>query len=134
MARPEDFRDDFDPPPSRSGEHPTSMGMIGFIFAVVSVALLIVVAVLWHLMNQEDQRGQNASRERWMMLWFMFLDSLSLFSALTAIVLGARGLAASNSLYRGYSLAALVLGILEIIGTMIFGCVLTCFAALAAGK
>ena len=107
-------------------EHSTAAGMYGFIIALISLGLLIVVTILWLIMNQEDRQQQNVDRTRWMLYWFMFLDLMSFAAALTATVLGGRGLTPSNQLYRGLSLAALILGILEMAATSLFGLGLFC--------
>jgi hypothetical protein len=134
MSRPEDFRDDFDIPPSRSGLNPTSAGMIGFVFALVAVALLAVVGVLWYLLRQQAKQAQAPDNaERWMMVWFLFLDALSLGAGIAAVVFGARSLSRTNPLYRGYGVTALILGIIEIAGTLFFGCFITCCGVLFGG-
>ena len=137
LARRRSHYDDFDDDdidigmgrPERPYEHPTTIGMIGFIFSGISLGLLIVVFVLWMFLRKENQ-GQvpqaEMERLRWMMYWFLILDVLSFFAGLTATIMGARGLAASNSLYRGYSMAALILGIVEMVATVIFGFIMTC--------
>ncbi|MSQ93019.1 MAG: hypothetical protein EXR98_00515 [Gemmataceae bacterium] len=112
--------------PHRQDEHPTSAGMYGFIFSLVSAGLLVVVVILWIFMQQEEPGRQNLERTRWMMYWFLLMDVLSFFAALTATVMGGRGLAASNSLYRGYSLTALIVGIIEMLFTLVFGFFMTC--------
>jgi hypothetical protein len=134
MSRPEDFRDDFDAPAKRRADKASSAGVFGFIFCLVSVALIFVVALLWYLLRQEGLREENPSRERWMALWFIFLDLLSLIIALFAVILGVRGLEPSNKLYRGYSMIALIVGVLEMIATALFGCVLACVALIVLGK
>jgi hypothetical protein len=134
MSRPEDFRDDFESPRSSQDEGGSSAGLIACIFALVSIALIAVIGVLWYLLKQEEQVQQNPNREQWMALWFLFLDALSLFTSLGAVIMGVRGLSPGNTLYRGYSMTALIVGILEIGATMLFGCFLTCFAAIFAGR
>ncbi len=134
MSRPEDFRDDFERPRSSQAETASSAGVIGFIFALVSIALVVVVVVLWQLLKQEEQVRQDPSRERWMALWFLFLDFLSMICSLIAIILGVRGMSPKNVLYRGYSITALVAGSFELVVTLLFGCFLTCFAAIFAGR
>jgi hypothetical protein len=121
-----DDADDFDIGPPRSLENPTSAGMVGFIFALVSVGLLVVVVVLFLFLQQEDQVQQNASRKRWMLYWFLFLDVLSFGASLVATVLGGRGLTPTNPLYRGSSMIALILGITGIVVTILFGIFMTC--------
>jgi hypothetical protein len=119
--------DDFEVGPPR-GRYikPTSAGMIGFISAVVSLGLLVVVAVLYVLLKQEERAGDNRELQRWMAYWFLILDIVSFFAGLTAVVLGARGTAPSNPLYRGWAITALVLGILELLGTLVLGFIMTC--------
>jgi hypothetical protein len=124
-ARYED--DDLDLSPPRSTlEHSTNAGMYGFIISLISLGLLIVVTILWIIMNQENRQQQNDDRTRWMLYWFMFLDLMSFGAALTATILGGRGLTPSNQLYRGLSLAALIIGILEMAATSLFGLGLFC--------
>ncbi|MBI2808436.1 MAG: hypothetical protein HYX68_25905 [Planctomycetes bacterium] len=112
--------------PDRREENPTTAGMMGFIFCAVSAGLLIVVFILWLFLKQENQAQENLSRTRWMLYWFLFLDFVSFIAALAATVLGARSMAATNTLYRGYGVTALILGILEMIVTVIFGFFMTC--------
>src|SRR5262245_24458357 len=104
MAQPEDFRDDFDKPRSDRAGSDSSAGVIGFISALVSIGLIVIVFVLWQLLKQQDQVQQDASRERWMALWFLFLDALSMVFSIVAVILGIRGMAPRNQLYRGYSI------------------------------
>jgi magnesium-transporting ATPase (P-type) len=128
--RYDDLDDDFDVGPPRDSENATSAGMIGFIFAVVSIGLLVVVAVLWTLLDHDQQQARNVDQKRWLLYWFLFLDMLSFFAALVAVIMGGRGLTPTNPLYRGWSMTALILGILEIIATIIFGIFMTCFVLL----
>jgi hypothetical protein len=121
-----DEDDDFDVGHPRGADHPTSAGMVGFIFALVSLGLLVVVVVLFLFLQQEDQVQQNASRKRWMLYWFLLLDVLSFCASLAATVLGGRGLTPSNQLYRGWSMFALILGITGIVVTILFGIFMTC--------
>jgi hypothetical protein len=136
MARPEDFRDDFDKPRSDRADHGSSVGLIGFISALVSIALIVVIFVLWQLLKQEQQAQQdpNPNRERLMALWFLILNALSLVFSVVAVILGIRGMAPRNQLYRGYSITAMVAGSFELIATLFFGCFLSCFAAFFAGR
>jgi hypothetical protein len=127
-ARYEDD-DDFDVNvgrPERSYENPTSAGMIGFIAALVSLGLLAVVLVLFIFLKTEDQKAEDIDRTRLMYYWFLILDVLSFFAALTATILGARGSSPSNPLYRGYGVAALVLGIIEMVVTILFSFWMMC--------
>jgi hypothetical protein len=115
--------------PRRGDENPTSAGMIGFIAAMVSLGLLAVVVVLFIFLKQEDQGGQggaNIDRTRLLYYWFLLLDVLSFFAALTATILGARGSSPTNPLYRGYGVAALVLGIIEMAITVLFSFWMMC--------
>jgi hypothetical protein len=127
-----DDDDDFNvgrPRPRRGDENPTSAGMIGFIAAMVSLGLLLVVLVLFIFLKQEDQAGQggaNVERTRLLYYWFMLLDVLSFFAALTATILGARGSSPTNTLFRGYGVAALVLGIIEMAVTVLFSFWMMC--------
>lgn len=131
MARPDDYDDDFDIARPRDGENPTAAGVIGFVFAFVSIGLLVVVGLLWHFLSEGEARiGRNVDQRRWMLYWFVFLDILSFFAALAACVLGGRGLSPSNPLYRGWSWAALLLGLAGIIVTLFFGLFMTCCVAL----
>jgi hypothetical protein len=119
--------DDFDlAPPLADYHHPTNAGMIGFIVSLVSLGLLIVVAILWVFLDQENRQQQNIERTRWMLYWFMFLDVVSFLAALTATIMGGRGLTPTNPLYRGFSVTALILGILEMLATAFFGLFLFC--------
>ena len=45
---------------------------------------------------------------------------------MTATILGVRGIARTNPLFRGFGVAALVLGIIEIAVTTIFGLIFFC--------
>ncbi|MBI3823149.1 MAG: hypothetical protein HY289_10785 [Planctomycetes bacterium] len=130
MSGPDYYDDDFDRPQTRAGSGATSAGAIGFIFAVVSIGLIAVVALLWYFLNEEQaQNARNVDQKRWMLYWFVLLDILSFLAALTAALLGGRGLSPSNPLYRGWSMAALILGLLEIVVTLIFGLFITCCVA-----
>ena len=126
-ARYDDFDDDFEAGQPRSGINPSSAGLVGFIFSLVSIGLLLVVAVLWYFLDQEQARDRNVESKRWMLYWFLFLDALSFFASIAAIVMGGKGLTPTNPLYRGFSMAALILGLLEIITTLMFGLFMTCF-------
>jgi hypothetical protein len=126
-VRHDDDDDNYDIGQPRGGGNASSIGMIGFIFALVSIGLLMVVAVLWILLDQDQQQVRNASTKRWMLYWFLFLDVLSFFAALIAAILGGRGLTPTNPLYRGWSMTALILGLVEIIATIFFGIFMTCF-------
>jgi hypothetical protein len=112
--------------PRRGDENPTSAGIIGFIAAMVSLGLLAVVVVLYIFLKQEDQQAANIERTRLLYYWFLLLDVLSFFAGLTATILGARGSAPTNPLYRGYGVTALVLGIIEMAITVLFGFWMTC--------
>ena len=119
--------DDFDVDPSlRSRQNPTNSGLIGFIAAIVSLGLLVVVVILYIFLQQEEQRGNVVERQRWMYYWFLVLDVVSFFAALTATVAGGRGMVPTNPLHRGWAVAALVLGIIEMLVTVIFGFIMTC--------
>ncbi len=127
--------DDFDinvGRPPRSYENPTSAGMIGFIAAMVSLGLLAVVVVLYIFLQEENRQAADIERTRLLYIWFLILDALSFFAALTATILGARGSSPTNPLYRGYGIAALVMGIFEMVITVIFGLFLSCCAVLPA--
>ena len=123
----DDDDDNYDIGQARGGENASSAGVIGFIFALVSIGLLVVVAVLWILLDQDQQQARNVNSKRWMLYWFLFLDVLSFFASLIAAILGGRGLTPTNPLYRGWSMAALILGLVEIIATIFFGIFMTCF-------
>jgi hypothetical protein len=86
-----------------------------------------VVAVLWILLDQDQQQARNPNSKRWMLYWFLFLDVLSFFASLIAAILGGRGLTPTNPLYRGWSMAALILGLVGIMATIFFGIFMTCF-------
>jgi uncharacterized BrkB/YihY/UPF0761 family membrane protein len=124
------YDDDFDVAPGRqSRQDPTNAGLIGFIAAVVSLGLLVVVVILYIFLQHEEQQGHNAAhdeRVRWMYYWFLFLDVVSFLAALTATIAAGRGLAPSNALHRGWAVAALVLGIIEMLITIGFGLFMTC--------
>jgi len=122
-----DDDDDFNVGQPRVSENATSAGMIGFIFALVSIGLLVVVAVLWALLDQDQAQARNVEQKRWLLYWFLFLDLLSFCAALVAAILGTRGLTPTNPLYRGFSLTSLIVGLLEIVVTIIFGIFMTCF-------
>jgi hypothetical protein len=124
----DDF-DEFDVGHSRlpSEEDASSAGMVSFIFAAVAVGLIIVVVILWIFLKEEEAQRRNVERYRWMLYWFMFLDVLSFFAALTATVFGARGLSQYSPLYRGWAMTGLTLGIIEMVGSAIFFFVITCF-------
>ncbi len=111
--------------PARQHEVPTIAGMIGFVFSLVSLGLLVVVVILWLLLRNENQAPGHMERTRWMMYWFLLMDILSFFAGLAATILGGRGLVSSNTLYRGYSMTALIAGIIEMIATIIFGFIMT---------
>ena len=124
--------DDFDIDPSRrSHRSPSNAGLIGFIAAVVSLGLLVVVVVLYIFLEQEE-RGHNDERTFWMYCWFLILDGVSFFAALTATVSGGRGMVPSNPLYRGWAIAALVMGIVQMLVTVVFGFIMTCSVLLLA--
>src|SRR5688572_3012692 len=109
---------------------PSSSGMIGFILAGVSLALLVVVAILWYALNLENRHEQNIDRTRIMVYWFMCVNIASFSAAIAAVVFAARSLSPSNPLYRGFGMAALIVGILEIVLTGLIGFFLTCCAGL----
>src|SRR5438046_4177955 len=113
----DDF-DDFDLRQPRPRQGQTSVGLIAFIFSMVSIGLLAIVGVLWFFLKQEEQLQPNAEAHRWLMIWFLFLNMLSFVAALLAIILAARGLSPTNELHRGYSLIALILGVVEIMLTI----------------
>jgi hypothetical protein len=130
-VRYDDFDDDFDIGHRRESQvNESSAGMVGFIFSAVAIGLLLVVGVLWILLEKDEGQVRNPEGHRWMLYGLLFLDVLSVFAALTATVLGGRGLAPSNPLYRGWAITALILGIIEMIGTVIFFFIITCFALL----
>ena len=124
------YEDDFDSTERPGVENPTSAGMIGFVFSLVSLGLLVVVAVLWVLLDQDQRQMQDANQKRWMLYWFLFLDVLSFFASLVATIMGGRGLTPSNPLHRGFSMTALILGLLLVVATMIFGIFMTCFVTI----
>ncbi|MSU79874.1 MAG: hypothetical protein EXS16_17520 [Gemmataceae bacterium] len=122
-----DYHDDFDDLPLRPmQEKPSTVGVIGFISAMVWIGLFLVMLGLKLLLDQEELQVQVPNRTRWMLYWFLALDFMSFLAGLMALILGARGLASVNTHYRGWATAALVLGILEIIGTVVFGCFMGC--------
>src|SRR5262249_19743866 len=96
-------------------DNPTNAGMIGFILAMSAVGLLAVVFVLNIFLNQEEHVQQNIERVRLMYFWFLFLDAVCFLCGLTATIFCGRALAPTNSLYPGWSVIGLVLGILEMI-------------------
>jgi tetrahydromethanopterin S-methyltransferase subunit F len=138
MDRRDRFDDDDDfnvGRPRRGDDNPTSAGMIGFIAAMVSLGLLVVVLVLFIFLKSEDNgpAGQHIERTRLLYYWFLILDVLSFFAALTATILGARGSAPTNPLYRGYGVTALILGIIGMAITVLFSLWMMCaiFAVVA---
>ena len=119
-----DYRNDFDElPPRPLEEKPSAVGVMGFISAMVWVGLFIVMLGLKILMDQEEL---GANQALWIYYWFLALDLMCFIAALMALILGARGLATTNQHYRGWATAALILGILEILGTVVFGCFMGC--------
>jgi hypothetical protein len=125
--RYDDNEDDFDDFGRRRPlQHPTSAGLIGFIFALVSAALLVVVLILYILLTQDEQQGQNVERRRFLMWFFLILDFLSFLTSLFAVITAGRGLSPSNPLYRGWAVTGLILGILELLITILFGFFMTC--------
>lgn len=119
--------DGYDPHENgRRYSNPTSAGMIGFIAAMLSLGFLAVVLVLYLLLKQDERLRENVERERLMFYWFLVLDILSFFTALTATVLCGRGLSPTNPLYRGWAVTGLILAILEMIATIGFGLIMTC--------
>jgi hypothetical protein len=122
-----DNDDDFDNLGRRRPlEHPTPAGLIGFIFSLVSVALLVVVVILYILLTQDEQQGQNVERRRYLMWFFLILDFLSFLTGLFAVIMTGRGLSPSNPLYRGWAVTGLILGIIELLITILFGFFMTC--------
>jgi hypothetical protein len=126
MARFDGDEDDLEFGAPRIPERASNAGMIGFILALVSLGLLGVVCVLWYAMSVENQQQENAERVRLMLWWFTFLVISSFFISVAATILAARGLSPANPLHRGWSLAALVLGIIEILITGLLGFSLSC--------
>lgn len=108
---------------ARVQENPSSAGLIGFLAALVSIGLLLVVLVLFIFLEQENE---HLDRRRLLYYWFLLLDVISFFAGLTATILGARGSAPTNTHYRGYGVAALVLGIIEMAITVLFGFWMSC--------
>ena len=106
--------------------NPTAAGMIGFIAAAVSLAFLLVVGVLYFALKQEDLQQEVLQRTRLMYYWFLILDVLSFLAAIVAVIFASRGLSRTNPLYRGWAMTALILSILEIVATLIFGLIMTC--------
>jgi hypothetical protein len=119
-----DDDDDFD----RRGPaaHPSASGMIGFIFSLVTVALLAVVVLLYVLLKQDELQGENAQRFRYLMWFFLIIDFISFLTGLSAVIMCGRGLSPSNTLYRGWSVLGLILGIIELLITVGFGFFMTC--------
>ncbi len=119
-----DYHDDFDDlPPRPMQDKPSTVGVMGFISAMVWIGLFLVILGLKILMNQEVLA---ANRGLLLYYWFLALNLMCFIAALIALILGARGLASTNQHYRGWAVAALVLGILEILGTVVFGCFMGC--------
>lgn len=119
--------DDFDMPGRRGTRaHPSSAGLIGFIFSVVSIALLAIVVLLYILLKQDELQGDNAQRFRYLMWLFLIIDFISFLTSLTAVVMSGRGLSPSNPLYRGWSILGLILGIIELLITSGFGLFMMC--------
>lgn len=127
-GRREHFDDDRPSLANARGRHenPTTVGMVGFIAALVSLGFLAVVFVLNTFLKQEEQMQENIERVRWMYIWFIILDLLSFLAGLTATVMCGRGLSPTNPLYRGWSIFGLILGILEMILAIGFGLFMTC--------
>ncbi len=107
-------------------EKPSTVGVIGFISAMVWIGLFLVMLGLKLLLDQENLQVQVPDRTRWMLYWFLALDFMSFIAALTALILGARGLSSVHTHYRAWAVAALILGIIEILGTVLFGCFMGC--------
>ncbi|HZZ79827.1 MAG TPA: hypothetical protein VFE62_15015 [Gemmataceae bacterium] len=104
-------------------ERPTLAGIYGFIAALISLGLLAIVVVLYIFL----QHGQNnPDVNRLISWWFLLLDTISFFAGLLATILGTRGAAPTNPLHRGYAVTAIVLGILEMVVTVVFGLIMTC--------
>ena len=106
--------------------HPTTAGIIGFIASMVALAFLIVVAILYFALKQEDLQQEVPQRTRLMYYWFLFLDVLSFLAALCAIIFTSRGLSPTNPLYRGWATLGLILSIIELVATLVFGLIMTC--------
>jgi len=106
--------------------HPTTAGMIGFIASMVALAFLIVVAILYFALKQEDLQQEVPQRTRLMYYWFLFLDMMSFLAALCAVIFTSRGLSATNPLYRGWATFGLIISIIEIVATLVFGLIMTC--------
>jgi hypothetical protein len=121
MAQHDELDDPLDLALARGNENATNSGVIGFIFAGVGIGLLVIVGFLWYFIDDG-----NREQKRWMLYWFVILDVLSFFAAMVACIMGGRGLTPSNTLYRGWSLTALILGLIEIIITLFFGLFLMC--------
>jgi hypothetical protein len=115
-----------DPYPPRRYENPTNAGLIGLIFAVVSLGLLGVVALLIWINHIENQQQPNPERTRLLVYWFSVLDIISFFVAIAAIVFASRALSPANPLYRKSAISALILGILELMLTAFVGLLLFC--------
>jgi vacuolar-type H+-ATPase subunit I/STV1 len=111
-------------------ERPTTAGMTGFITALVALGLLVVVLVLYLMLQEEELLQENIERRRWMYYWFLILDVASFFAGLIASIQGGRSLVRSNTLYRGWGMAALIIGIMAMIVTLPFGLFMTCAAIL----
>ena len=109
---------------------PTTAGMTGFITALVALGLLVVVFVLYLMLQEEELLQENIERRRWMYYWFLILDVISFFAGLIASILGGSSLSRFNTLYRGWGMAALLIGILAMIVTLPFGLFMTCAALL----
>ena len=104
-------------------ENPTLAGLYGFIAALLGLGLLAIVVVLYIFLKQERQ---NPEMDRLMSWWFLLLDAVSFVAGLVATILGARGCSPTNTIYRRYAVTALVLGILEMVVTIVFGLIMTC--------
>ena len=126
------YRDETGPSalPRPLDERQTTAGMTGFITALVALGLLVVVFVLYLMLQEEEQLQDNIDRRRLMYYWFLILDVVSFFAGLIASILGGSSLARSNTLYRGWGAAALLLGILAMVVTLPFGLFMTCAALL----
>ena len=122
-----DEDDDFDIQGRRRPlQHPSSAGLIGFIFSVVTIALLAVVVILYMLLSQDELQGDNAQRRRYLMWLFLVIDFVCFLTSLAAVIMTGRGLSPSNPLYRGWSVLGLIVGIIGLLVTIGFGLFMSC--------